>query len=141
MLSIPGVLISNRHSISLKDETEAALAVIKNVEHDFLDNMVPACRQALTYLEHDMARSETVSNEVFRIFDDYFGIIRSSEKPLDVYIYSGIHCALIFNEEISSSATALCIEEQESLLRGIREAVLIGIDYLCIPARNDRVNA
>ncbi|MDT3253088.1 hypothetical protein QZQ97_19390 [Serratia sp. root2] len=139
MLSIPGVLISNRHGIYLKDETKAALAVIESVEHDLLDNMVPACRQVLTCLEHDMARAETVSNEVFRIFDDYFGIIRSSEKPLDVYIYSGLHCALMFNEEISASATTLCIEEQESLLRGIREAVLIGIDYLCIPARNDRV--
>lgn len=141
MLSIPSVLISNRHGISLKDEAKAALAVIDSIEHDLLDNMVPAFRLALTYLEHDMARAETVNNEVFRIFDDYFGIIRSSEKPLDLYIYSGIHCALMFNEEISASATTLCIEEQESLLRGIREAVLIGIDYLCIPARNDRVSA
>lgn len=130
MLSIPSVLISNRHSILLKDDVRLLLTALEGIEGNFLVNMEPACRQILKFLNHEMARAERVSNEVFSIFDDYFDITRTSDRPLDVYISSGIHCALLFSEEIKVSETALRIDEQERLLQGIHEALLIGVDYL-----------
>ncbi|WP_434461466.1 hypothetical protein ACMV5L_22145 [Serratia plymuthica] len=106
------------------------LTVLEGIEGNFLVNMEPACRQILKFLNHEVARAEKVSNEVFSIFDDYFDITRTSDRPLDVYISSGIHCALLFSEEIKVSETALRIDEQERLLQGIHEALLIGVDYL-----------
>lgn len=135
MLSIPSVLISNRHSILLQDNVRLLLTAL---EGNFLVNREPAYRQILACLHHEGARAETASNEVFSIFDDYFDITRTSDRPLDVYISSGIDCAFLFSEEIKVSETSLRLDEQERLLQGIQEALLIGVDYLSASQQPDR---
>jgi hypothetical protein len=138
MLSIPSVLISNRHNIHLNNDAHSVLTALSDIESEPFINIASVCRRALGSFNASQMPVETVSNETFRIFDDYFGIVRSGMRPLEVYMYSALEGALLLVEDINSFPTSLSIDEQEKLLRGILEALAIGVDYLSIPIQCDR---
>lgn len=138
MLSIPNVLISNRHNTNLNNIVNSVLTALSDIEDKSLIQIASVCRGALSSFNVGQMQVETVSNETFKIFDDYFGIVRSAMRPLDVYMYSALEAALLFVEDIDSFNSSLSSEEHEKLFRGIFEALSIGVDYLSIPIQCDR---
>lgn len=138
MLSIPNVLIFNRHNIHLNNIVYSVLKALNNIEDKSFIQIASVCRGALSSFNTGQMQVETVRNETFRIFDDYFGIVRSAVWPLEVYICSALEIVLLLVEDIDNFQTSLSIDEQESLLSGILEALSIGVDYLGIPIQFDR---
>lgn len=133
LLSLPRVLISNRHQLSKSQNIKRALEIIENAKESQEEISDATYRLALANLNYGSVHIETITNEEFRIFDDYFSVGRTAEKPLETYIQNSIHCAIAFRDELKNHATRLSSAEREALVQGIHDALHIGIDYLCIP--------
>ncbi|MFI8418586.1 hypothetical protein ACQKDS_19455 [Serratia sp. NPDC078593] len=130
VLTIPEILIANRHKASCCDDINAIIAILNRQEISLSDNIDFLCKYESTLPKKKPIKTIEINNEAFKIFDDYFEVTRTADNPLETYVRYGIHCALIFTEDTGQNRTTLSHNEKESLLQGIVDALHIGIDYL-----------